>query len=440
MSAGFKHSVDFCLESAIGSSGVSQADLNREINQTAGVLNRLKSARVSGSMPHVSLPDNQSDLAGIKETADRITSNAKDVVICGTGGSSLGGQALAQLAGWRAPGGAECAYIDDRPAMHFLDNIDATTLSALIDRLDLNSLHVIVISKSGSTAETLTQAILFLTAYESRLPEAAVSEHFTIITAPGSKNLRALADKYGMPVLDHPPDLGGRFSVMSCVGLLPAAIAGIDIAAVRRGAARTLDTALQPDSPKESPPAVGAAVSVALLRNFGINCSVFFAYGDRLERLSKWYVQLWAESLGKNGQGTTPLAALGPVDQHSQLQLFLDGPVDKLFTIVTVAARGKGSNIDAELALKAGVANLGGHTVGDLVESMQRATTETLAQKGHPVRTFAAEELVEDSLGGLMMHLMLETIIAGELLGVDPFDQPAVEQSKELARKLLTDF
>ena len=161
------------------------------------------------------------------------------------------------------------------------------------------------------------------------------------------------------------------------------------------------------------------------------------AYADRLERFTRWYVQLWAESLGKDGKGTTPIAARGPVDQHSQLQLFIAGPRDKLFTVITTGAAGRGPRIDADLATLAGEPDFAGKTIGDLVAAQGRATAETLAKNGCPVRTIHIERLDETSLGELLMHFMLETIIAAHLLGVDPFDQPAVEEGKILAKQYL---
>jgi glucose-6-phosphate isomerase len=165
---------------------------------------------------------------------------------------------------------------------------------------------------------------------------------------------------------------------------------------------------------------------------------VMMAYADRLEKFVKWYVQLWAESLGKDGKGTTPVGALGPVDQHSQLQLFIAGPRDKLFTIITTGMAGKGPRIDGALAKLAGEDGFSGKTIGDLVAAQGRATIETLAKNGCPVRTFHVETLDAFALGELLMHFMLETIIAAHLLGVDPYDQPAVEEGKILAKRYLT--
>ena len=238
-------------------------------------------------------------------------------------------------------------------------------------------------------------------------------------------------------MLDHDPGVGGRFSVLSNVGLLPAAALGLDIAAIRKGAARALAPVLAKKKPAEVPAALGAALSVALAESKGKTISALMAYSDRLERFTHWYVQLWAESLGKDGKGTTPVGALGPVDQHSQVQLFIAGPRDKLFNVVTVGAAGLGPRMDGELARLAGEPGFAGKTIGDLVAAEGRATAETLANNGCPVRTFHIERLDEESLGELLMHFMLETIIAAHLLGIDAFDQPAVEEGKVLAKKYL---
>jgi glucose-6-phosphate isomerase len=160
-------------------------------------------------------------------------------------------------------------------------------------------------------------------------------------------------------------------------------------------------------------------------------------YADRLSRFAAWYVQLWGESLGKNGQGTTPVAALGPVDQHSQLQLYLDGAPQHLITVVRENCAGGGPRVAADLAKIAGADYLAGHAAGDLVAAQQRAIPEALMAQGRPVRTIDVEVLDEAALGALMMHFMLETILAAHLLGVDPFDQPAVESGKMLTRRYL---
>jgi glucose-6-phosphate isomerase len=251
--------------------------------------------------------------------------------------------------------------------------------------------------------------------------------------------LRDLLGQHGVTMLDHDPGVGGRFSVLTNVGLLPAAVLGLDIAAIRTGARAALAPVLDKKSAADVPAAVGAALAVSLAESKGKPISVMMAYADRLERFTHWYVQLWAESLGKNGKGTTPVAALGPVDQHSQVQLFIGGPRDKLFTVVDVASAGRGPRMDGELATLAGEPGFGGKTIGDLVSAEARATAETLAKNGCPVRTIHLDRLDEASLGELLMHFMLETIIAAHLFGIDAFDQPAVEEGKVLAKRYLAD-
>ncbi len=434
-----KQSVEFCLEQAIGSAGITTSELELELARTGEILDRLAQSLEESSLPLLTLPAKTDDLPEIEELAERIADTAHDVIICGTGGSSLGGQALAQIAGWRVPTGSEGLNSGKRPRLHFLDNIDSFAMDRILQSVQFEQTHVLLISKSGSTAETLAQGLIFLDAFIEAGLEDLLPRHFTGLSDPMGKHgngLRDLCAKYHIPVLDHVSGLGGRFSALSNVGLLPASIAGVDIAAVRAGALDVLEEALAA-SPIDSMPACGAAINVAFLKQRGINISVLFGYGDRFERFTRWHAQLWAESLGKDGLGMTPVAALGPVDQHSQLQLFLDGPEDKLYTFVTTKTQGTGGHINDELAHLAGAQYLGGKRLGDLVDTMQRATAETLARKGRPVRTLHIDSVEPATMGELMMHFMLETVIAADLLGVDPFNQPAVEDGKVLARRYL---
>jgi glucose-6-phosphate isomerase len=322
-----------------------------------------------------------------------------------------------------------------------MDNLDPETYGALLGKLPLSTTRFVAISKSGGTGETLMQTAAALSACR----EAGLIENIPQLflglsepQTPGRRNgLRDLLGAFKAPFLAHDTGVGGRFSVLTNVGLLPAAILGLDIAAIREGAARALAPVLARNAPDAVPAALGAALSVSLAEKRGKTVAAMMAYADRLEKFAKWYVQLWAESLGKDGKGTTPLAALGPVDQHSQLQLFIAGPRDKLFTVITTDAAGKGPLIDADLAELAGEAGFAGKRIGDLVAAQGRATAETLAKNGCPVRTLHLDTIDERGLGELLMHFMLETIIAARLLGVDAFDQPAVEEGKVLAKTYL---
>ena len=436
---GVLQSIDNAREENVGPHGVKADALKAALTRAEGALEWLRARHADNRLPLLRLPETRSNLETIRDTARQLADRAGDIVILGTGGSSLGGQTLAQLAGFAVLG---VGSLRPPPRLHFIDNLDAHTYAELLARLPHATTRFVAISKSGGTAETLMQTIAALSALKDAGLQTRIPDLFLGISEPaksGKKNgLRDLLGKFRVPMLDHDPGVGGRYSALTNVGLLPAAMLGLDVGAIREGAGLALAPVLSKKPAAQVPAALGAALSIALAESKGKSISVLLAYCDRLQRLTHWYVQLWAESLGKEGKGTTPLAALGPVDQHSQLQLFIAGPRDKLFTIVTVGATGQGPRIDGELAKLAGEPGFSGKTIGDLVAAEGRATAETLVKNGCPVRTIHIDRLDEESLGELMMHFMLETIIAAHLLGIDAFDQPAVEEGKVLAKKYLT--
>lgn len=433
-----QQSIDSALEKKVGPHGVADKALADALEHAEGAVDWLRARHADGGLPLLQLPATHDDLMPIRQAGRRLAENATDVVFLGTGGSSLGGQTLAQLAGHGVPG---IGALRNPPRLHFMDNLDAGTFDELLQRLPHTTTRFVAVSKSGGTAETLMQTIAALAVVKAQGLETRIPDNFLGLTEPAKPDkrngLRDLLAAHRVPILDHHTSIGGRYSVLSNVGLLPAAILGLDIAAVREGASLALAPVLAKKKAAEVPAALGAALAVALAESKGKSISVLMAYADRLERFTRWYVQLWAESLGKNGKGTTPLAALGPVDQHSQVQLFIAGPRDKLFTVVTVDVAGRGPRIDAALARLAGEPEFGGKTIGDLADAEGRATAETLARNGCPVRRIHLPRLDEESMGELLMHFMLETIIAAHLLGVDAFDQPAVEEGKVLAKKYL---
>ena len=430
-------SIESARQEHVGPHGIGADALKSVLARAESALDWLRARHGDGRLPLLRLPETHSDLETIRDTARQLADRATDIVILGTGGSSLGGQTLAQLAGFAVPG---VGALRAPPQLHFIDNLDPDSFQTLLARLPHATTRFIAISKSGGTAETLMQTIAALSAIQSQGLQTRIPDIFLGITEPAkagkANGLRDLLGKYRVPMLDHDTGVGGRYSALTNVGLLPAAMLGLDVAAVREGAGLALAPVLARKPAAHVPAAVGAALSVVLSESKSI--SVLMAYCDRLQRFTHWYVQLWAESLGKGGKGTTPVAALGPVDQHSQLQLFIGGPRDKLFTVITVDGAGHGPRIDGELARLAGEPGLAGKTIGDLVAAEGRATAETLAKNGCPVRTIHVSKLDEESLGELMMHFMLETIIAAHLLGIDAFDQPAVEEGKVLAKKYLT--
>lgn len=425
-------SIDQCFADRIGGKGVSRAAFEKALGEAAPALERLRHWREDGSLPLLRLPHSRADLDAPRAHAQRLREKFANVVILGTGGSSLGGQTLVAL--------ADLGFgpRPNTPKLWFMDNVDPATFSEMFARLDPDSTAVVAISKSGGTAETLTQLLAAIDWFTAHFGEPAVHDHILAVTEPRDNVLRRLAARHNIPTLDHDPKVGGRFSVLSLVGLIPAIVAGLDTDSIREGAAAVLDEALAARQAADSAPALGAALSIALAREQGLNTTVLMPYVDRLAYFGLWYRQLWAESLGKSGHGTTPIRAMGTVDQHSQLQLYLDGPADKMFTVMLARTQGAGARIDAQaLGGEKELGYLAGRTIGDLMDAEARATIETLARNGRPVRTIELPQVDEKTMGALLMHYMLETIVAAHLLGVDAFDQPAVEQGKVLTREFL---
>lgn len=400
---------------------------NDKLGRARDALGQIRSQHQQGR-PYLTLPARTEDLPDIRQRANTIRAEGfTDIVLLGTGGSSLGAKALIALAGphLREP--------DLR--VHVPDNLGAALMEAVFAQLDMGRTHFIAVSKSGSTAETVAQLIAAYQAVSAAVGADRAPYHFTLITEPGDRVFRRLAQQWSLKCYDHDPHLGGRFSVLSLVGLLPAALAGIDIEAVRRGADQVLNQALQAKTAAEVPAAAGAAFCHVLARDHSCNIMVMMAYEERLGFFTRWWGQLWAESLGKDGLGTTPVPALGPVDQHSQVQLYLDGPQDKVFTIIKPVTKGAGPKIFAANAEEEALDYLADQTIGSLVDAEADATAEALARRGRPVRLIELPDLTPDALGGLLMHFMLETVLAAHLSGVNAFDQPAVEEGKVLTRE-----
>ncbi len=425
------HSIGGCLEAAIGRHGLSSVLLDRYLSRLDWQLGQLQDNFRTGRLPLLAAPEETADIEEAEAALARLSDGTRLIVFFGTGGSGLGGQTLAAL-GRAHP---------DRPNIRFLDNLDPLTLESALAGFDLETTRFVLTSKSGATSETLAQAVATISAVKARGLEDRIPGLFLGLTEPANpgktNGLRVLCESFGIPVLEHHTGIGGRFSCLTNVGLLPALAAGLDARAVRAGAREVVRSLMAAKRARDFAPALGAAVALALAKEKGVRAFVMMPYADRLAKFSAWYAQLWAESLGKKGEGTFPVAALGPLDQHSQLQLFMDGPREAFVTVVRVAAGGTGPVIDPALAEIAGIGFMGGKTIGDVVAAQAAAIVEALGQAGRPVRAIDIPTLDERAMGALLMHFMLETIMAGRALGVDPFDQPAVELAKTLTRERL---
>jgi len=365
----------------------------------------------------------KTDLNDIKNVANQLILKNDTFVVFGTGGSNLGAMALVNM-----------LQVKSSKKIIFFDNIDPIDFNNSILKLNLNKTCFIIISKSGSTLETLSQFSCIIEIFKSKNITYKLSNSCIIITEDKDSPLKRIGNELDCKILNHDLNIGGRYSVFSNVGLLPAYIAGLNINKIREGALSIISK-IKNDFYIEN--YLGAGVITYLQSNKSINLNVLMTYSNSLYFFGKWYLQLWAESLGKDKKGITPLHFVGTTDQHSQLQLYLDGPQDKFFTLITTDYRKKGLKMNKEIFKTKDTNFLVNKTMGDLMYAEQQATLSTFIKKGFPVRQLHIDKINEYTLGQLMAYYMVETIITCYLIGVNPFNQPAVEYSKRLAKAYL---
>ncbi len=421
------------IATAPGRAGIALSDWEGARDRFAAAHAAVARQHADGTLGFLDLPANGALLTQVQQFADAAGGRYRDVVVLGIGGSALGPIALRTAlrpSGWN---GLPDASRDGWPRLHVLDNVDPRTISALLDALDLRTTLFIVTSKSGGTAETMAQFLVV----RDRLLKLThqPSEHLVFVTDPAKGALRAIARRDNIPTLDVPANVGGRFSVLCPVGTLPAALVGIDIAALLRGAGDMVARCASND-PAKNPAGAFAVLQWLADTRQKRNVQVLMPYRDALRDMASWFVQLWAESLGKitpagANVGPTPLAALGATDQHSQVQLFMEGPQDKTVTFLTSADH------EADVAIPAGYGDieelgyLAGHTLGELLDTERQATAGALARRGRPSGTITVDSVDAWHVGALFMFFGLATVYAGQLYGVNALDQPGVELGKQ---------
>lgn len=440
-------SLDFSnmMNTSLPSVGLDPQELEGGLAQTFRAAHQeAESRRASGEMGFFALPEAREMAQAVQELADSFGQWFENIVILGIGGSALGTITLRDaLLGphWNE---LDEEARDHYPRLYVLDNVDPRGVAALLDRLDLRRTLFNVVSKSGSTAETMSQYLVVEERLKDLLGEEAARGHFLFTTDPESGILRKIADEEGVPTLAVPANVGGRFSVLSAVGLLPAAVVGIDILELLEGAR---EMAGRCDTPvlKENPAGILATLLHHADRVQGAPIHVLMPYSDRLRSFSAWFQQLWAESLGKaqdrQGKvvnvGPTPLPALGATDQHSLLQLLMEGPRDKVVLFMGVAGAEDPVEIPRIRQEFPALSYLGGHSLAELLDTERKATMEALRQEDRPNMAVEVETLSPRTLGALFMLFQIATVYAGALYGVDPLDQPGVELSKRLTYGLL---
>ena len=378
----------------------------------------------------------------IKEYASMVEGRFDNLLVLGIGGSALGGIALTEALlnpYWNFLSKEER---NNYPKIFFLDNIDPDHISGLLNILDLKRTLVNVITKSGSTHETMAQYMIVKDRLEQELGDD-YRKHIVATTDKHTGVLRQLANEEGYKTFVIPDDVGGRYSVFTAVGLLPLALVGIDIDEILQGI-KDIDEDLRNPDIYSNISAQNALLHYLLDTQKGKHISVMMPYSSRLNRLPDWYIHLWSESLGKmynnNGEivhnGPTPLKAVGVTDQYSQMQLFNEGPNDKVIEFIRV------NEFDTVLDIPkifeyTGIGYLGGKTVNDLMNAEADSTKVVLTDYSKPTITVSVPEINGYNLAQLLYMYEVETAIIGELYNINPFDQPGVNQAQNYTYALM---
>lgn len=415
--------------------GFSQKNFDDLSDKITNAANQLDSKRANGQMDWRNLPYNQ-PVDEILDYAAQVQKNFESIVVLGIGGSALGPIALQQA--------INHPYYNELPRekrkfpkFYVADNVDPERLVYLFDVIDLDKTLFIVISKSGSTSETMSQFMIIKDMMEKELGKENAKSHIVCITDSEKGNLIKIAKDENYKTFYIPAGVGGRFSQLSPVGLLPAAICGIDIKELLAGAA-FMDEACK-NNPQKNIAAMYATINYLAMQN-GQNITVMMPYADSLKYISDWYAQLWAESLGKsidnNGKvvnvGQTPVKALGVTDQHSQIQLYNEGPYDKIITFISVENYRETITIPKIFEDMPAVGFLGGATHNELIQVEHYATERALAKLNRMNMTIILPHINEFVIGQLFYMLEVATAFAGELLNINAFNQPGVEEAKNL--------
>jgi glucose-6-phosphate isomerase len=421
--------------------GLTRPEIDRHQSRALKALKSFqkKSEQDLYGFPH--LPFQAKVIQAVNQYAAEVRGSYDAVCLIGIGGSALGAWALD--CGIRGPHPVQGAFTTAHPRLVILDNVDPSFTQAALASMDPKKTLVVVIAKSGGTAETVSTFLIVHDWLEQALGRKA-AQRIVAVTTEGEGDLFALAQSQGFKVFGIPKNVGGRFSVLSPVGLVPAALIGIDIRKLTRGAAAMTSASWVPDLSSNT--ALRSALYHWLIwtrKNKPIQ--VAFPYSNHLWGTAFWFRQLWAESLGKAhnsaGQivhtGQTPVAALGTTDQHSQVQLYIEGPNDKVFTFWAVNKFASTGRIPKRRFGQPAFDALAGRSLAELIDAERRATAAAMVETGRPNCTVTLDRVDEEHLGAFLQMMEFQTAFLGELLGIDAFDQPGVELGKKFTYGLM---
>ena len=428
------------MSDMLGERGIREEEIDgisEQLNQACRAL-----VENRGNMRWRELPYNQNQIVeDIIKAAEEIRKRCEYFVVLGIGGSALGPiavqQALNHLRYNELPNRKRKG-----PRFYVLDNIDPETMTALFDVIDPDKTVFNVITKSGGTSETMSQLLIVSDILHSMYGDK-ISDHLIAVTDESKGNLIKIAKLEGLCTFYVPDGVGGRFSELCPVGLLPAAVCGIDIRELLAGAAYMDEICAEEDVRKNPAYMLGTLSYIAMQR--GINIHVMMPYADSLKYISDWFAQLWAESLGKlvhrDGSdahaGQTPVKALGVTDQHSQVQLYTEGPFDKIITFLGVEKFRSKVAIPLRYEDIHDVSFLSGHSLNELLQTEQHTTEYAVMKSGHLSETITLPEVNAFTIGELLYMFEVMTAFTGELLDIDTFNQPGVEEGKNATYAML---
>lgn len=419
--------------------GLTPADLDARREQARTAVEQI-GPRLTTDLGFANLPFDKKALAQVERFVRAQGKRYRSVLLLGIGGSALGPYALDAAINGPRPFRRKKAPAE----LWVLDNVDPLILGCALEQLNPRTTLVLVITKSGSTAETMAQFLVVYEWLQKKLGARKAAQQVVAITDPAKGDLLAIARKEGFELFSVPPNVGGRFTVLSPVGLLPAALVGVNVRKLLAGAASVVEACRQPKL--EANPALQSALNLYLLdTRYRKSIQVVYCYSNALWGLAFWYRQLWAESLGKRVDrskrevfaGQTPVAALGVTDQHSQSQLYMEGPRDKVFTFWEVETDSHRFRIPKSFGEYSSTGYLGGATLNELFHAEKFATELALTEAGRPNASFVFPKADEHAIGQFIMLAEFQTAYAGEFYNVNAFDQPGVELGKQLTYALL---
>jgi len=418
--------------------GITRKEISELTPRAAAISGSIEADREAGDLGFYRLPYDMEAANEVSRIAGLFREKCDDFVVLGIGGSALGGAALFRALCHPQHNLVSKADRDGNPRVFVLDNVDPATFKGVLNLINPEKTFFNVITKSGTTTETVSQFLIVRQMLTERVGEAAVKEHLVVTTGVASGKLRTIAEHAGYPLLPIPENVGGRFSVLSPVGLFPAAMFGVNIQELLAGA-RYMDERCRTDQLWQNPAFLCGALHYLADVKKSLNIAVMMPYSDALLQVAYWFRQLWAEGLGKaetnSGEvvnvGQTPVVALGATDQHSQLQLYSEGPFNKLITFLLVENTAEDVVIPPQPDQGEGFSYLGGHSLNELVKVEAQSTLIALAETGRSNMSIILPEINPFTLGQLLFLLEVQTVFTGGLYDINPLNQPGVEASKQ---------